>query len=429
MTCNRAVFSEHAYLSIVAETYAHIHTETGGILLGTRQRDTWYVLDVIDPGYRQVSRTPGYFEYDTEYVNHLANVRARLYASKIELLGLWHRHPGSFDRFSSTDDQTHQLYIQQNPHGAVSILVNVDPDIRLTVYYVFPSHQRSGFTSAVSAVDHQRLTNWVVGDTHIPEVLRHFPSIDVLIPKPQQHIATRARSGIWDSAKKIWNEFTASTPEHPFVADVETRQEPPMHENEEQTLVLDMLEQELAASLEQQSEYEYQILMDGVTVDIVLQYRGAIPHYPHQIRCQLFVRGQIRLCRLDTDGEQVYEPGMIRRYINKRVEYTMQRSNQRTQPQSSDAAQPISSQTYSSNSPQLSYIDSCRNTFQLPLNFTYAQLKDAYRKKLKEYHPDTWQHENNPTLSENANRATQRIQKMYQALKEYLDDQLAVHEE
>ena len=81
-------------------------------------------------------RTPvfqtAYFEYDQVYINHLINKVSRLYATQLDLIGLWHRHPGSFDSFSGTDDGTNTKYAELDKQGAISALVNIDPQFRLT---------------------------------------------------------------------------------------------------------------------------------------------------------------------------------------------------------------------------------------------------------------------------------------------------------
>ena len=124
--------ADAAYLALVAEAREYADRETGGIFLGTIQDERWYVLEVIDPGYGRIVRKTAYFEYDREYVTHLANVRSRLYRNGLGLLGLWHRHPGSFDRFSRTDDGTNRIFAEGRPEGALSALVNFDPDFLYT---------------------------------------------------------------------------------------------------------------------------------------------------------------------------------------------------------------------------------------------------------------------------------------------------------
>ena len=67
---------------------------------------------------------------------HLINKIANLYQHKLDLIGLWHRHPGSFDQFSSTDDDTNARYAAMRKEGAISGLVNIDPRFRFTMYHV-----------------------------------------------------------------------------------------------------------------------------------------------------------------------------------------------------------------------------------------------------------------------------------------------------
>ena len=49
---------------------------------------------------------------------------------------MWHKHPGSYNEFSSTDDITNSEYAKLSDNGAITILVNVDPNFRITPYHV-----------------------------------------------------------------------------------------------------------------------------------------------------------------------------------------------------------------------------------------------------------------------------------------------------
>lgn len=159
----RVVFSNRAYASILAETTEKIKTETGGLFLGKCVDDVWYVVEAIDPGPKSIFEV-AYFEYDQKYTQHLINKIANLYDTKLELIGLWHRHPGSMDFFSSTDDGTNAKYASMNPKGAISGLVNIDPKFRLTMYQVDKpcSYSRIGYE---------------VGDELIPKELMALKSI------------------------------------------------------------------------------------------------------------------------------------------------------------------------------------------------------------------------------------------------------------
>jgi integrative and conjugative element protein (TIGR02256 family) len=167
---NCVVFSERAIVALLSETLEKISTETGGVFLGYRRGETWYIIESIDPGPNSIFQ-PCYFEYDTAYVNHLARKVNRLYRDPLELIGLWHRHPGSLDRFSATDDGTNKEYARLNAAGAISAIVNIDPDFRLTVY------------SVTVPLNYEIVPNIKIGDGYIPTNLLTYASGRVLQAK------------------------------------------------------------------------------------------------------------------------------------------------------------------------------------------------------------------------------------------------------
>lgn len=131
----KVIFSDRAFAAVMAETTEKIKTETGGLFLGSLEDDIWYIIESIDPGPKSIFEV-AYFEYDQQYTQHLINKVANLYDKQLSLIGLWHRHPGSFDHFSSTDDGTNSKYARMRKEGAISALVNIDPEFRLTMYHV-----------------------------------------------------------------------------------------------------------------------------------------------------------------------------------------------------------------------------------------------------------------------------------------------------
>ena len=150
----KVIISKHAYLSILAEVYERVETETGGILLGHREGETWYVLESVEPGPKSIF-TPTYFEYDDAYVTYRANKLSRLYKCSIELLGLWHRHPDLMKTFSSTDDGTNKTYSEMLD-GAISGIVTLGNGFEITMYYV-PRNVR-----------YEKI-EWIVDDEQIPK--------------------------------------------------------------------------------------------------------------------------------------------------------------------------------------------------------------------------------------------------------------------
>ena len=135
--CKAVIFSDRAYKEIQAETYDKDPVETGGILWGhILSNGLWVVVEVIPPGNNSTHQ-PAYFEYDEHFVNMVASQIVDKYEQKLRQLGLWHRHPGSMDFFSGTDDGTNIKFAELNPvHGAISGLVNIDPEFRMTMYHV-----------------------------------------------------------------------------------------------------------------------------------------------------------------------------------------------------------------------------------------------------------------------------------------------------
>lgn len=160
------VLSDRAFTTILYETQKRITTETGGILLGHRRGDFWYVIEVLDSG-PNASFSTVTFEYDDVYVNHLAGHVSNLYEIKLEVLGLWHRHPGSFDSFSSTDDVTHKEFAKIHQAGIISALVNIDPRFRFTVYHV------------TLPLNYARV-EYRIGDSEIPEQMLRLKQHSIL---------------------------------------------------------------------------------------------------------------------------------------------------------------------------------------------------------------------------------------------------------
>lgn len=169
--CQLVVFSNKAYNAIIRESFDKDPVETGGILLGhVLSNGVWIVMEVLPPGINSIFQY-AYFEYDEAFVNYLAQSVANQYKRPLDLLGLWHRHPGSMDVFSTTDDGTNTTFARQNPAGVISGLVNIDPNFRITMYHLDRPMGRIMGRPNYSVVDVE------VGDDIIPDEyfeLRYF---------------------------------------------------------------------------------------------------------------------------------------------------------------------------------------------------------------------------------------------------------------
>lgn len=181
--CSAVIFSNKAYNAIIRETFDKHPIETGGILLGYIIDDAWVVMEVLPPGINSIFQT-AYFEYDTEFVNYLADSVASQYKQPLSLLGLWHRHPGHMDVFSSTDDITNRTFAALREQGTISGLVNVDPEFRITMYHL---DKDEGSYASFHRPSYE-IVDVEVGDDIIPEQyfeLKYYSSAqDEQHPRP-----------------------------------------------------------------------------------------------------------------------------------------------------------------------------------------------------------------------------------------------------
>lgn len=167
------VFSQRAFNSIVTETIHKNPVETGGIFIGyVLDNGVRIVVENIPPGQNSQHKW-GYFEYDEVFVNYLSNVVARQYVGNLQVLGLWHRHPGSLDTFSSTDDGTNLLFAQGQTYGSISALVNCDSKMRITMYHVSQQGKYTHidwFVDDGDLIPKEYLQLWYTSEDSLPDL-------------------------------------------------------------------------------------------------------------------------------------------------------------------------------------------------------------------------------------------------------------------
>ena len=134
--CIHCFINDRAYASIITEVLTNGQNETGGVLLGYIVNRAWYIVESIDPGLDTVNQI-AFFQWDTEYVNHQAERLSKIYNKPLTVLGFWHRHPGSMDYFSLQDETTIRKNLRELRAGLLSMLVNIDPKLRMTFYYCY----------------------------------------------------------------------------------------------------------------------------------------------------------------------------------------------------------------------------------------------------------------------------------------------------
>lgn len=145
------VMADKVYQAIREETAKHGENETGGILVGHYEEGCFIITEHIEPGVKSI-HSPSYFEYDHDYVNARLAEIVKKYKHPPQVQGLWHRHPGSIDVFSRTDDGTNRDFAKVVNHGktgAISGLVNCDNQegFRLTFYHVITFRNRPAYSN------------------------------------------------------------------------------------------------------------------------------------------------------------------------------------------------------------------------------------------------------------------------------------------
>ena len=157
--CKKIVLSDRAYIQIFNESQSRIQTETGGLLLGHFDNGVWYVIEASDPGINAKFYN-AYHEGDDVYENHVCGVISRTYKYPLVFLGMWHRHPGSLDSFSGTDDGTNYKYAGSAGNGCISAIINYDPEFRITFYYAEQGdYQRVYYTKVDIEVGDDKIPN------------------------------------------------------------------------------------------------------------------------------------------------------------------------------------------------------------------------------------------------------------------------------
>jgi len=316
------VFTEKAYLGIIAETYENVGTETGGIFLGKHYQGKWYILETLDPGPKSIFH-PTYFEYDVPYVNHLANKIARFYSNSLELVGLWHRHPGSFSKFSSTDDSTNMEYARICVHGAISALVNLDPGFRLTIYHV---SQPLNYTEL----------SYLVDTSSIPQEIRQIKTNSDFFPRVTSSqrirpVATRVGIG---SKQPQSNSLVNNSPKknlslfnHLFhclcrkkagerYQSIRTHDDDSINtEVVTRKLLLDMIDTEIEY-INSQCDYECsQRFISNSKFLIVMRYVNRMQSYPKILELIFSLDGNQQVFVEIGNDRRPYKPGFINRYL------------------------------------------------------------------------------------------------------------------
>ena len=154
--CFGIIMTDRAFAQIYCETQYRDNKETGGLLLGHFIHNMWFIIESSDPGYNCIFH-PTYHINNEEYANHVCTVLSRLYKHPLSFLGMWHRHTGSNNSFSTVDNATNTKYAKSVGNGCISLIINQDPLFRITAYYVDICGTCISYTQTDLAIGNQYL--------------------------------------------------------------------------------------------------------------------------------------------------------------------------------------------------------------------------------------------------------------------------------
>lgn len=136
--------SKSARSTIQSELESYPDVETGGILLGWKVGQLWFVRQVVSSGVKCV-RTPYHYSMDsheaTERVQAICDCKP-----SYDVLGIWHKHNHNISPYFSADDmRTNYAYADINSFGAISILATKTESVYLLHAFHFVSRKMPRF--------------------------------------------------------------------------------------------------------------------------------------------------------------------------------------------------------------------------------------------------------------------------------------------
>ncbi len=115
--------SSRAYAVLLSEVSRLTNKETGGVFIGYRDKDEWYIVETTFSG-PDAEHKSAFFQYDYKYTEYEIDRLKDIYNTDLYILGLWHSHVTSSD-FSFADDKTNEAFARLNEFGAISAIFDV----------------------------------------------------------------------------------------------------------------------------------------------------------------------------------------------------------------------------------------------------------------------------------------------------------------
>ena len=157
-TMNDYSISQTVIASMEVECRRNPENETGGILVGTRNKGRTLITHCSGPGVIWSSSTH-HFTKDTDYMQQVLNLLHEYFG--VNYLGLWHKHPIEYPGPSEMDIVNAMAEISESNIGLEELLTPVcfliDDTVRISPFVI---RERAAHS-----------INWeIVADSHIAEI-------------------------------------------------------------------------------------------------------------------------------------------------------------------------------------------------------------------------------------------------------------------
>jgi hypothetical protein len=118
--------SNRAFAGMLSDLERYPDDETGGFLIGTENKDTFWIVEVVDAGLNAVHEV-GKLTCDMDSIKHMIMSIVGLYESDMQVIGVWHKHNNKCNPpFSTEDMELHERLFCEYGRDILSILFQKD---------------------------------------------------------------------------------------------------------------------------------------------------------------------------------------------------------------------------------------------------------------------------------------------------------------
>lgn len=154
------IISDRSLACMIAELSRYPNCETGGLLIGTRDKGNISIIESTDAGMCAMHEL-GRVVIDIQYSKHLMDTVSDIYKEKMYLLGIWHKHNHDFNPpFSIDDHECHEMLRKQLKNDIVSVLFQKKQDDEYVMRVFRYCHKKCLIEEEFEVIELSRLVSY-----------------------------------------------------------------------------------------------------------------------------------------------------------------------------------------------------------------------------------------------------------------------------